>query len=234
MAIIATAGIIGYFFLGKKQKEQRESETVVVRISKSGMISNIAILLILGCCLLLFLNPTSHEGQDIHVQLVATFGGMSLVLFGGGYVFIPFIQEVIVTGKGWLTNREFTDAIAIGQVTPGPIMISAAFVGYKLKGILGAILATIGIFAPTAALVVVVARFAERLKSSNIFNRAIKGVRLVVIGMIAVAAVKLGEGAHMGWQSAVIFSAVLIGLQLLKLQVIYIIPLAGLAGFLLF
>ena len=77
---------------------------------------------------------------------MVTFGGVSVTLFGGGCVFIPMLQELIVENLHWLTTKEFVDGIALGQVTPGPIMISAVFIGYKLSGVLDALVSTIAMF----------------------------------------------------------------------------------------
>ena len=70
-------------------------------------------------------------------KLFATFGSMSLLLFGGGYVFIPLMQQVVVDGYGWVTRKEFLDGIALGQIMPGPILISSVFIGYKVAGLIG-------------------------------------------------------------------------------------------------
>ena len=94
--------------------------------------------------------PFFHFDLALAAKLLVTFGGMSVMLFGGGYVFIPLIQEVVGSGHQWLTTREFVDAIAMSQIMPGPIVLSATFVGYKVAGFTGALAATIGIFAPPA------------------------------------------------------------------------------------
>ena len=99
-------------------------------------------------------------------KLLVTFGGMSLLLFGGGYVFIPLIQQIVVDDYGWVSRQEFIDAIALGQVTPGPILISAAFIGYKVSGLLGAAAATVGIFTPPAVVMIVSSHFLDRIRQS--------------------------------------------------------------------
>ncbi|MTI37968.1 chromate efflux transporter, partial [Fulvivirga lutimaris] len=99
--------------------------------------------------------------ENLNAKIFEVFSKISLTLFGGGYVMVPILQSIIVEQMNWLTNVQFVDAIAIGQVTPGPILISAAFVGYKVSGLLGALIATIGIFGPSSLLMIVLS---SRLK----------------------------------------------------------------------
>jgi len=167
-------------------------------------------------------------------KLLVTFGGMSLLLFGGGYVFIPLMQQVVVDGYGWVTRQEFIDGIALGQVTPGPILISAAFIGYKVAGLAGATAATIGIFTPSAALMLVCTKFIDRIKGSAIAAAALKGIRPAVIGMIAAAAVAIGRSAQPSVISLAIFVAALAALLKFKLETAWIIPASGIVGLLLY
>ncbi len=167
-------------------------------------------------------------------KLLMTFGGMSVMLFGGGYVFIPMIQRVVVDGYGWVTRQEFIDAIALGQVTPGPILISAAFIGFKVAGAAGAAAATIGIFTPPAVIMVLCARFLDRIKRSSVIRAMLRGIRPAVIGMIAAAAVTVARTAPVSGISVLIFLATLLALLRFKVETAWIIPAAGLAGLLLY
>jgi len=167
---------------------------------------------------------------DVVGKLLVVFGGMSLMLFGGGYVFIPLIQQVVVEGYGWVTRQEFVDAIALGQITPGPILISATFIGYKVAGVAGAVAATVGIFAPSVVLMVLSTRGMHKMKTSQLFQRALMGVRPAVIGLIAAAAVVVGRSAPLHWVSLVIFVISLILLLRLKVPVAAIILGAGFTG----
>jgi chromate transporter len=90
---------------------------------------------------------------------------MSLFLFGSSFVFIPLIQEVVVDGYGWVTHKEFIDGIAHGQVTLGPILISATFIGFKMAGLLGATAATLCIFTLSAVVMIICAHYLERKKA---------------------------------------------------------------------
>jgi chromate transporter len=168
------------------------------------------------------------------VKLAVTFGGMSVLLFGGGYVFIPLIQRVVVDNYSWVTRQEFIDAIALGQVTPGPILISAAFIGYKVAGLAGATVATISIFTPPALLMLLCTRFLDLIKRSGGIKASLRGIRPAVIGMIAAAGVTVARTAPFTWITVLIFGAALIALLRFKVETAWIIPAAGIAGLLLY
>ena len=164
------------------------------------------------------------------MKLFLVFAGMSVMLFGGGYVFIPMIQQIVVNGHGWVTQQEFVDAIAMSQVTPGPILVSAAFIGYKVAGFAGAVVATIGIFGPPAVVMVVASNALERIKKSPVVRAALRGVRPAVIGMIFAAAWYVGRTAQPVWISVVIFVVSLVALLRFKVDAVWVIPAAGLVG----
>lgn len=167
-------------------------------------------------------------------KLLFVFGSMSVLLFGGGFVFIPLIQESVVEGYHWVTQQEFIDGIALGQVTPGPILISATFIGYKVAGLVGATAATIGIFTPPAVLMVACTRVLDRIKKSHIIKAILRGIRSAVIGMITAAAFVVAKTAPEHWFSLIIFGAALFALLRLRLEVAWIIPSAGIAGLLFY
>lgn len=180
------------------------------------------------------LAPLMRFEQGVLLQLWSAFAGMSMLMFGGGYVFIPLLQQTVVDGYGWVTRQEFVDAVAMGQVTPGPIMISAAFIGFKVAGLAGAAAATAGMFAPTAVLTVLCARALERIKSSINVKAALRGVRAAVAGMVFAAAVSIGKSAAPVWISGVLFVLALVVLIRYRIEAAWIVPVAGLIGFLVY
>jgi chromate transporter len=178
--------------------------------------------------------PLLGINAPLIIKLIVTFGGMSVLLFGGGYVFIPLIQRIVVDNYGWVTRQEFIDAIALGQVTPGPILISAAFIGYKVAGLAGATAATIGIFTPPALLMLLCTRFLDRIRRSAGIRAGLRGIRPAVIGMIGAAALTVARSAPANWISLLIFGAALLALLRFKVETAWIIPAAGIAGLMLY
>jgi len=238
LIVILGAGLVGWLlFRGTVAKNLAENP--IEQDLEPLDIKKIVIpLAILAGILALSLLPIPL-GEDSLAKLFVTFSGMSLMLFGGGYVFIPMIQEVVVNNYGWVTQTEFANAIAMGQITPGPILISAAFIGYVVKGIAGAFVATVAIFFPPGLLMVTMSHLLERIKGSVIIQAALKGIRPAVIGMIFTAAIVVAQTAQVGSIQAIsvsllIFAASLAAIWKLKLEVVLVIPLAGLVGLFLY
>jgi len=226
LSIIASAGLIGWLSFAPFSNPTETPKNKLARKGKG--VKLLALDAPLVAAPLLALNA------DLAVKLFLTFAGMSVLLFGGGFVFIPLIQQIVVQEQGWLTRQEFIDAIALGQITPGPILISAAFIGYKVMGLLGAAIATVAIFLPPALLMLVSAHFLMPVRKSLVAQAVLRGIRPAVIGMIAAAAWTIGTTAVPNWLSAVIFLAALIALLRFHVDVAWIIPSAGFTGLLLY
>ncbi len=233
LAIIVGAGVIGWLWFGPTNAtapESAQTDTTKTARAKSKFDIN---AIFIGAAPLTAL-PLWQFDPGILLKLFFVFAGMSLMLFGGGYVFIPLIQEIVVNGHGWVSRQEFVDAIAMGQITPGPILVSAAFIGLKVAGLAGAVVATLGIYLPSALLMVASTHMLERIKHSRVIAAALCGVRPSVIGMVAAAAFTVGWSAPHHWGSVLIFAAALVALLRLRIEVVWIIPVAGLAGLALF
>lgn len=126
--------------------------------------------------------------------LFKTFFLIGTFSFGGGYAMLPVIQEEIVFKHAWLTVEQFTDILAVAEITPGPIAINTAtYVGYKIAGITGSILATLGVVLPSFILISTLARIILKNKNSPFFKGAFWGLRPVVVGIIIGAAILLGK-----------------------------------------
>lgn len=131
----------------------------------------------------------------IYLELFFSFFKIGLFSFGGGYAMIPLIQKEIEM-NGWLKASEFVDIIAIAEMTPGPIAInSATFVGYKAAGLFGSIFATIGVALPSLILILIVSSFFFKIQKKPINIMIFYGVRPVITGLIAAAAVFVAETA---------------------------------------
>ncbi|GAB4545641.1 MAG: chromate transporter [Thermodesulfovibrionia bacterium] len=118
---------------------------------------------------------------------------VNALTIGGGYVMLPMLQKEFVERHQWLTNQEFIDAIAIGQITPGPLTVMNAVIGYKVYGILGAILAMVSSYLPCIIIVTMVAKYYYIYKESIIVTSSFSGIKPAVIGLLAAVAIPLGS-----------------------------------------
>lgn len=229
--IIIGSGIVGYFLFHQQQgKERLSNEEKLLFGNRQWIISGVVLLLLLF--VLLF--GGQYPGAPKNIQIISTFSGISLTLFGGGYVVIPALHELFVENLDWLTSAEFADGIAIGQITPGPIFITATFIGYKVAGITGALLATIAMFTPPMVLTVLLSRFVKTLNQSTLVKAAMKAVRAAVIGMIFASAVTIGQTISVSIVSVAIFLVAFYISFKYTISPVYLIIGSGVAGFVLF
>ena len=178
----------------------------------------------------IFINNVTYD--SINFDLVRVFSNISLTLFGGGYVFIPVLDKIIVNEIGWLNSQQFIDCIAMGQITPGPILISATFVGYKMNGITGALLATFSIFAPSSVIIIFISRFFLYFKNNMFAKKIIQGIKKGIVGLILYSAiiVLLNKGSIDVFTVIVFISSILILIKT-KVHPVILILLSGLAGY---
>ncbi len=225
LAIIAGAGLIGRSaFLDRAELPLSAPPLALSWVNLAFGLAG------LGALILLFLFEPNWIDRNSSAQLAITFSGISLLLFGGGFVFIPLIQTIVVDGLHWVSQSDFAAGIALGQITPGPILLSAAFIGYKVQGLWGALVATVAIFTPSAIVMITAARMMARIKSSQPVQAALKGIRAAVIGMIFAAAVVIAQTVAPHWLSVVIFATGLLALLWFRVDAVWIIPAAGLLG----
>lgn len=189
----------------------------------------------------------------IFLQLFYTFCKIGLFGFGGGYAMLSMIQGEVVTRHQWISSSEFTDIVAISQMTPGPIGInSATYVGYTAVlnagyaegwAILGSCLATLAVVFPSFLLMIAISRFFLKYQKHPIVEAVFKGLRPAVVGLLAAAALVLMNVENFGdyhtsrYQfiiSVILFLAAFIGTRKYKVNPILMIVLCGLAGGLLY
>jgi len=127
--------------------------------------------------------------------LFFTFLKIGSILYGSGYVLLAFLRSDFVVHLGWLTDQQLIDAIAIGQVTPGPVFTTATFIGYLLAGVPGALLATLGIFLPSFIFVALSSPLVPKLRNSKTFGVLLDGVNAVSLGLMAAVLVQLGRSS---------------------------------------
>jgi chromate transporter len=134
------------------------------------------------------------------------------VLFGSGYVLLAFLRADLVERWGWITEQQLLDAVAVGQVTPGPVFTTATFIGYLLAGLPGALVATLGIFLPAFIFVALSGPLVPRLRASRPLSALLDGVNVGSLGLMAVVTVQLGRSAIVdpGSAALAVVSAVLL------------------------
>jgi chromate transporter len=139
------------------------------------------------------LNALSEPGQ--HLRIFAFFVKAALVVFGSGLAIIPFLHGGVVEQYGWLTERQFLDAVAVAMITPGPVVITVGFIGYLVAGLPGAILAALGMFLPTYGVVVLMAPWFRRVAGNRMLKALVDGVTAAAVGALVGAVIVLGRGA---------------------------------------
>ena len=185
------SGIIGIAYYGSMFRRRSPSPTVIAAMSAGAGISKVAGLPILGKLLAFFLKAGS-------------------LTFGSGLVIVPFLEKGLVQNTGWINEREFLVAVAIGMISPGPVVITATFVGYLVAGFWGAAISTIGIFLPSFLFVLIVAPILVRHRAQPDVKGFVKGAYAAAIGTILGAAVLLGKIAIGDWLTALIAATSLI------------------------
>lgn len=161
--------------------------------------------------------------QPILLNLGLVFFRMGAFLFGGGFSMIPFIQQEVVMNYHWLTLDEFIVGIALGQVTPGPVLITATFVGYKVASLSGALAATLGIFLPSLFLVPATAEIHLKVRNNLWVQAALKGIVATLIGMMLVVIVGIARHSLVDGPSIILAISIFCVLKFRKCNTIWVI-----------
>jgi chromate transporter len=159
---------------------------------------------------------------------------INLFTVGGGYVMLPLLQREVVDHYHWLSNKEFIDSIAIGQVTPGPLTIMNVFIGYKIFGLWGAIGALIFSYLPSIVVVTIASHYYLKFKSSWIVKAIFQGIRPAVIGLLAAVAITLGRASIVDIPTSLIAAVSFAILVFTKAEPTFVILSAGVAGALIY
>lgn len=165
------------------------------------------------------------------LQLFIVFFKMGAFTFGGGYAMLPIIQEEIVNKRGWATDDEILDYYAIGQSTPGIIAVNTAtFIGYNKKGIIGGIVATLGIVSPSIIIITVIAAFFENFQDYIVVQHALSAVRVVVAALILNTVIKMHKDSVSGRISNIIFILSFLILVFFNINPIFVIVVSAVVG----
>lgn len=178
----------------------------------------LVILPVTGLICLYLLNDKLFDLASVMLQV-------DLFAFGGGFASVPLMLQKVVNVKGWIGSQIFMEGIALGQITPGPIVITATFVGYLFQGLSGAVVATIAIFTPSFLILVTIEPFFNRIGSSSYFKKATSGVLASFMGLLLFVGIKFAMEVPWDLIRAIMGLAAMTAL-LRKMDVLYII-LAG-------
>ncbi|NMA84085.1 MAG: chromate transporter [Epulopiscium sp.] len=167
------------------------------------------------------------------VELFLIFARIGGFTFGGGYAMLPIIQREVVEKRNWATDEEVIDYYAIGQSTPGIIAVNTAtFIGYKRKGIIGGIVATLGMIFPSMIIITTIAAFFQHFQDYAIVQHAFGGIRIAVVALIVDALIKMWDKSVKDWLGIILFALAFVVIAFFKLSPIIVIILSATIGIL--
>ena len=175
----------------------------------------------------------STSGQPVLLQIFLFFGKAGSFVFGSGLAIVPFLQQGVVHDFGWLTDQQFLDAVAVALITPGPVVITVAFIGYLVAGVAGAVLAAAGMFLPVYVFTVVPAPWFARHRNNAQLRAFATGATAAASGAIAGAVIVLGRQAIVDVVTATVALAGLLLLVRFRVSEPFLVIGAGVAGLVL-
>src|SRR3990172_1470502 len=158
---------------------------------------------------------------------------IDLFAFGGGFASVPLMLHEIVEVRNWMDSQTLMNGIVLGQVTPGPIVITATFIGYLLGGLFGGVIATVGIFMPSFILVVAISPYFDRLRASLSFNKVIAGVLCSFVGLLLTVTIRFALNVHWDLSHLLLASGALVAL-LLKVDILWVVVAGTIISVLIF
>lgn len=167
-------------------------------------------------------------------EMFITFFKIGAFTIGGGYAMIPIIQEEVVNKKHWIEEEEFLDAIAIAQGSPGAIAVNTSiYVGYRLEGIKGAIIATLGTVLPSFLIILLVATVFFEYRNNPIIEKVFLGIRPAVVALISSAVYKLAKTSKFGYKKLLLSLVTVLAIVFLNISPVYLILAGGIGTILL-
>ncbi len=226
---ILTSGLIGLLLYRSHVKEDTsqlqavELPTTTWKALQPALLLGLAAVTCLG---LLFFIRRDLFSLSVLMMKIDFFA------FGGGYASVPLLFHEIVEVHHWMSNQALMDGIALGQVTPGPIVITATFAGYLLANVPGALVGTISIFTPSLFLLLLVVPYFDRMQHNASLQRALRGVLVSFVGLLLAVTIRFGLAVHWTPLSALIAACALIAL-LKKVNILYVVLIGAVVSALL-
>jgi chromate transporter len=173
---------------------------------------------------------SAHGLDDKLARLGLFFLKVGALIFGSGMVLFAFIQRDVVTGYGWLTLQQLLDAIAVGQMTPGPVLSSATFIGYLVAGVPGAVISTIAVFFPSFVIVALIGPWIPRLRQSPVAQAFLRGVNAAVVALILSVSLALFRSAVVDVWTALVVVVGLVALLRFKVNTLWLVMGGAVVG----
>lgn len=161
-------------------------------------------------------------------ELFFTFFKIGAFTFGGGFAMIPIIQREIVENRNWIKDEEFIDAIALAQASPGPVAVNTSiYVGYKIKGIKGAIICTLGTVLPSFFTILIIAMFFYQFRQNDILDKVFMGIRPAVVALIASAVYKLVNKSYFGYDVFIVALITILLIIFTEISPVYLVVMGA-------
>jgi chromate transporter len=211
---LVVAGAIGLITL----KAEPAPHKAVVSARAPYPLRSLAILmaiLAVGYLILYLIQPALFDLASLMLLI-------DLFAFGGGFTAVPFMFNQIVSVRHLMDGATFLNGIALGQITPGPIVITATYVGYLLYGLVGAAIATFSIFLPSFLILVTIAPFFDRLRETRYFNKAIRGVSVSFVGLLLVTTIHFGQNIPWDLPRIILAGGAFVALYL-KVDILWVV-----------
>jgi chromate transporter len=225
IAVAASAAAGAFLYRGSSfpPRQGRDTGTSLDhRIAGFALLA--ALIGVFGLALLFFLDYRLFG-------LAAVMAKVDVFAFGGGFASVPLMAHEVVATRHWLDAKTFLDGVALGQVTPGPIVITATFVGYQIAGLPGAFVGTIGVFTPSFLMVLATVPYLDRLQGSMPFRRALRGALVSFVGLLVSVAVGFSLAIPWSLPSGILVAAAFAALWL-KVDILYVVLVgAGISVF---
>lgn len=210
---LLSAGILGAFYFYFKQK--RSLNTLAISP------------------LLLLQSTIATSVKVASSSIFWTFLKVGTILYGSGYVLFAYLDAELVSNN-LLTRQELIDAIAIGQLTPGPVLSTATFIGYQLNGVYGAIWATIGIFLPSFIFVLLLNPLVEKMRASKFLSAFLDAVNIAAVAIMLVVLIRMGYTTLVSWREFVILAlSVFLCFKVKKMNAMWVVPIGAFVGYVL-
>ena len=217
-AIVATAGIATMLYKGVDNPAHGDADEISDFQPRIRILFILVLPTLAAALLILFL--INHR----LAELAALMAKIDLFAFGGGFASIPLMFHEVVQRRAWMSDGTFMDGIALGQVTPGPIVITATFVGYQVAGLIGAVVATLAIFTPSFLMLIVSVPYFDHWQKSILFRRALRGALVCFVGLLLAVTIKFGVVAPWSTFSVLIalaaFTALRFGIDILWVVIV--------------